>query len=123
MDRQEKKKVKYLNLRVSDWMKNRINRAFELEGIDWTSLAKAKIYDFVLKVEAGEEPEMISTEYLKNDIQAKDKFLQIQLDSSLNDRFNDAASKKNISKTEILLPYLIKLTIQAEQRHGIEASE
>lgn len=110
---------KYVNLRVSDYMKQRINAAFDREGIDWTSLAKAYLYEFTRQVEADLEPNLVNQEYLKHDQQPKkDKYLQIVLNSSIKERFQEAAGKKNLTETAVILPYLIKLTLEFEQKYS-----
>ena len=64
---------KYINFRISDEMKSELNEAFDYEGIDWTSLAKAKIYDFILAIESGQIPPLVDPLYLDEDKKNKNK--------------------------------------------------
>jgi|GEM_PF-6213086 len=112
----EEKKA-FINLRVSDPMKQRINRAFELEGIDWTSLAKTAIYNFVKDVEAGKKPVLEDQKYREMDKERKTKYLQIQISESLKKRFDEALQKMNLSATQVVLPYILRIMAEAEQKH------
>jgi antitoxin component of RelBE/YafQ-DinJ toxin-antitoxin module len=115
----EEKKA-FINLRVSDPMKQRINRAFELEGIDWTSLAKSVIYNFVRDVEAGKKPALENQKYREMDKERKTKYLQIQISKSLKKRFDKALNETNLSVTQVVLPYLLRITVEAEQKHSMK---
>lgn len=107
----------FINVRVSETMKQRLNRAFELEGIDWTSLAKSAIYNFVRDVEAGKKPALEDPKYREMDKNRKSKYLQIQLSEPLKKRFDEALKKTNLSASQVVLPYLLRIMAEAEQKH------
>jgi hypothetical protein len=112
---------KYINFRISDEMKSKLNEVFEREGIDWTSLAKSKIYDFVLMVEANHMTKLENPSYLDEDKKNKNKHLQILLSSTLKNRFDRAIERFNdnnqtkINKTLVVLPYLFYLMKLSEK--------
>jgi antitoxin component of RelBE/YafQ-DinJ toxin-antitoxin module len=116
MEEKEEKRI-FINLRVSDPMKKRINRAFDLEGIDWTSLAKTAIYNFVRDVEAGKKPVLEDQKYREMDKERKTKYLQIQISEPLKKRFDEALKETNLSATQVVLPYLLRIMAEAEQKH------
>ncbi|WP_028778731.1 hypothetical protein [Shimazuella kribbensis] len=113
---------KYINFRISDEMKSELNEVFDSEGIDWTSLSKAKIYDFVLSVESNKEPQLEDPSYLDVDKNNKNKQLQILLSGTLKDRFDNAIKKFNeenstkINKTLVVLPYLLSLMKLSQEK-------
>jgi len=113
----------FINLRVSDSMKQRINRAFEQEGIDWTSLAKTAIYNFVRDVESGKKPVLEEQKCREMDSQRKTKYLQIQLSEQLKKRFDEALKKTNLSATHVVLPFLFRIMVEAEQKHFLKDTE
>ncbi len=117
---------KYINFRISDEMKSELNKVFDYEGIDWTSLAKAKIYDFVLAVESDHVPSLVDSTHLDVDTENKNKHLQIQISDSLKNRldraikqFNEKNSKK-INKTLVVLPYLFYLMKLSQEKQSKE---
>ncbi len=117
-----KMEQKYINFRISDEMKSELNEVFDSEGIDWTSLSKAKIYDFVLSVESNKEPQLEDPSYLDVDKNNKNKQLQILLSGTLKDRFDNAIKKFNeenstkINKTLVVLPYLLSLMKLSQEK-------
>jgi len=109
------KKRKYIQVKMSPQLKNRLDKCCQREGITQTSLVQSCIYQFVKQIESGEEPCVYNLDEYRYH---KTFLLQIEIPPNLYDRLKNALSKTGMELSSLVRGYLLHFCMESESHQS-----